>query len=187
MQNLEPLGYTATQRWSTESFNSDIAIQSAASPSSACARPAASHSARFAFKLPPTKVDLRVGRLSTPTPSYRISETFGGSVRPSRATPYTKQVLSKCNTWYLQTRFLYINVVQCWCCGDATFQILENFDFQMNRAFVSNISFYQCVVSVSQVTAGRALVRSGRGRFEVGTPWVPGLVESITLPDVRGG
>ena len=115
MQNIELLGYTANRRWSTESSNLDIAIQSAASPSSACARPAASPSARFAFKLPPL-------RFSTPTPSYRISETFGDSVRPSRATPYPKLVLSKCKTWFLQTpKFLYISVVQCWCCGDASF------------------------------------------------------------------
>ena len=55
MQNLEPLRYTATRRWSTESSNLDIAIQSAAYHSSVCARPAASHSARSAFKLPPLR------------------------------------------------------------------------------------------------------------------------------------
>ena len=53
MQNLEPFGYTATRRWNTESSNLNIAIQSAASPSTACARPTANHSARFAFKLYP--------------------------------------------------------------------------------------------------------------------------------------
>ena len=63
IQNLERLGYMVPRRWSTESSNLDIAIQSAASPSSACARTVANHSARFAFKLP-TKADLRVGRLS---------------------------------------------------------------------------------------------------------------------------
>ena len=30
-------------------------------------------------------------------------------------------------------------------------QILEKFDFQMNRAFVSNMSFYQCIRTIFNV------------------------------------
>ena len=123
MQNLEPFGYTATGRWYTESSNLDIAIQSAASPPppSICARPAASSSARFAFRLPILRPISELNDSVLQTRIYRISETFGGSVHPSQATPYPSLVLSKCKTWYVQTpRFLYISVVQFWCCGDTT-------------------------------------------------------------------
>ena len=64
MQNLEPLGYTATQRWSTESSNLDIAIHSQHFPLQRICSPSSQSQRALRVQTPPTKADLWVGRLS---------------------------------------------------------------------------------------------------------------------------